>query len=524
MKRIFKKSPKSITMGIAAIAMSSPSMADTITWKDPTSGNTGWNNSANWNPNRPLATGDDVVIFPRSGGNTYSITTTAINSLTLSPYAGITPRNVNLTGAILNVGAGGISNQLDDKNGILTISEGVRLNAAQIWTATGQIVVAKAVTQADASATLTVQGQRSVVFNENSTGWSSGLNVRGTVAMGAVAVASGGSIITPWGTGRITLTTVGAPSVISPKLEFGSTATAADAATLTNNFVLANEASSTGNFYFEASSSATSSAPRYNLTGSISDATVGAARGLYFQSASGKNGTFVLSGESTHQVRTEVGTGTTLLINGQHTNAADYHIQSGATLGGTGRISSGRFSLDGEGNRWANVVLEGGAKLSPGDIAVDGGIGTFTLNLKTNESDRSGGILDISAAVSGAHTGALIFRLAGLGINDKVVLEADTVLKIGIGQLNFDDFAFSIRDGSSIGIGVYTLFSSNTAIDGTLGGFLSGMIGGYQAEIAFDNNNQNLILSVIPEPGTRSLLAGALGLTILLCRAPRRNC
>jgi hypothetical protein len=82
-------------------------------------------------------------------------------------------------------------------------------------------------------------------------------------------------------------------------------------------------------------------------------------------------------------------------------------------------------------------------------------------------------------------------------------------LEIGSGILNFDDFSFTALAG--FGEGTYVLFNGDTAISGTLGTALDGTIGGLNASIALADNNKDVVLNVVPEPGTATILLAGLG-------------
>lgn len=211
------------------------------------------------------------------------------------------------------------------------------------------------------------------------------------------------------------------------------------------------------------------------------------------------SGTQTLSGNNTYSGTTLVSAGT-LLVNGTHTSAGAYTVAG--TLGGNGSISTA-------GN--AGVTLNAGAHLAPGA----GTPGTLTMDL-------GAGSLSLSAAVAATNSQSMQFDLDVLGNSDRIVLSnALSVLNIGSGGLEFDDFAFTL--GGSFGAGVYTLFDTSNTIAGTLGANLTGSLGGYNAAISFANGNQDIVLTVtaVPEPGVSALLLGGLGLLTLACRCRR---
>ncbi len=206
-------------------------------------------------------------------------------------------------------------------------------------------------------------------------------------------------------------------------------------------------------------------------------------------------GIMLLSGNSTYQKATIVNAGT-LLVTGSLLNS-QITVNSGGTFGGTGSVTTTNKSF---------TLLSGG-KLDPG---TNGSIG-LTINTGTNT-------FDISAGVSGANTGALLFNLDGVSSSDKISLSLGT-LNIG-SELDFNDFSFTTSAG--FGPGTYTLFDLNDS-SATLSGSLAltgldGTVGGLGATLAVSGND--VVLQVVPEPGAAiSLLAG---LAVLSLRPRRR--
>jgi len=141
-------------------------------------------------------------------------------------------------------------------------------------------------------------------------------------------------------------------------------------------------------------------------------------------------------------------------------------------------------------------------------------VGTLKLNLGT-------GKLDISAAVAANNSRTMVFDLSSTGF-DKVDLSGtSSVIAIGTGVLEFNDFAFSA--GNDITTGTYTLFDSNSTISGSLGTNLSGVINGsIVANLALADSNHDIVLNITsaPEPGSLSLLG--LGAAGVLRRRRRR--
>ncbi|MCS7049390.1 MAG: hypothetical protein NZ483_08875, partial [Verrucomicrobiae bacterium] len=194
-----------------------------------------------------------------------------------------------------------------------------------------------------------------------------------------------------------------------------------------------------------------------------------------FEQLSAVSGTTDLNGNAPVAGAATVAAGATLRVNG--------------TLGATGLAVSG--TLGGNGTVQAPTTMNAGSALKPGSS-----IGTLVI-----DDD-----LDLTAAVNDPATGALEFELGSLPHHDKVLTDS---LKIGIGKLEFDDFQFT---DLGITLGSYVLFASETPIVGTLGANLTGTISGYSATLALANGNHEIVLHIIPEPGTATLTFGAVAL------------
>jgi hypothetical protein len=118
----------------------------------------------------------------------------------------------------------------------------------------------------------------------------------------------------------------------------------------------------------------------------------------------------------------------------------------------------------------------------------------------------------VTDAVAVIDSAALLFDLGAS--SDKVLLTAG-VLDIGAGGLAFDDFAFSTT--GSLANGTYTLFDTNFSIIGDLdlnAGNLTGMIGGQSATLGFGDGRNDLVLTVVPEPGAPVALLAGLGVLV----------
>ena len=189
------------------------------------------------------------------------------------------------------------------------------------------------------------------------------------------------------------------------------------------------------------------------------------------------SGTLELSGASTPSGNPVLVQGGTLLITGS-LSGSTVEVQSGGTLGGNGTIGS-------------DVYILAGGKLSPGTSP-----GTLTV---------TGTQLDVSDAVFGTNTQALVFELGT--VSDRVDITTGQ-FGLGLGVLEFDDFAFTA--GPGFGPGTYTLFDSTQDVFGSLGANLAGTIGAFGATLSLADTDNDLVLTVVPEPGSAALLLAGL--------------
>jgi fibronectin-binding autotransporter adhesin len=190
-------------------------------------------------------------------------------------------------------------------------------------------------------------------------------------------------------------------------------------------------------------------------------------------------GTLTLSDSNSYKGNTVINTGTlTLTSTGSIDSSPIIDVMSGATFDVSAKSS---FSLGGTQTLMGggNVTAAAGSHIAPGDSA-----GTLTIsgNLTLND----GALLDFELASS-------------TSASDKISMISSTLYLNG---LDFSDFTFTALNG--FGKGTYTLIDAKT-ISGSLGSNLTGTIDGFTATLSTYNND--LILTVVPEPGTWMLLA-----------------
>jgi autotransporter-associated beta strand protein len=207
-------------------------------------------------------------------------------------------------------------------------------------------------------------------------------------------------------------------------------------------------------------------------------------------------GILTLSAANTYTGATNIDAGT-LVLTGSISASNLITVDSGATFDVSG--VGGGFSLGatqtlaGDGTVVGGVSTSVGTKLSPGQSP-----GTLTLS----------GALNITNAISLTDSDALVFEL---GVSSDQILLTAGALTIGSGALAFDDFVFSNSGG--LAVGTYTLFNTTTPIIGTLDvANLTGAIGGFTGTIGFGDGGNDIVVTVVPEPGTAMVLLGGMGL------------
>ncbi len=176
------------------------------------------------------------------------------------------------------------------------------------------------------------------------------------------------------------------------------------------------------------------------------------------------SGVLALSGSNTYTGPTTITLGK-LVVDGWLPNSAV--TVNGGTLGGTGHLSSGTVTAGGQiapGNPLGTLHFSGGLVLSSG--------------------------ADMDFELDTPSTSSMI-----------------SCSSLTLGGQQFSNFAFPYT--ANFAPGTYYLIEAGSSPSGTLGTSTSGTIDGYPASLAVKGNN--LVLTVVPEPGTLALFGVGVG-------------
>lgn len=195
-----------------------------------------------------------------------------------------------------------------------------------------------------------------------------------------------------------------------------------------------------------------------------------------------------------------------LLVSGSLNGTSNVSVAASATLGGNGTIRPGNGAI-------TNISSTAQVNVAANGILAPGGTGT-TGTLKIDSSTST-----VANILNFAPNAKIQLRLDSGNQSDRISLlngSANDILFGGNNVIDFTDLT-----GGNLAPGLYTLFTADTA-DAYSGLTLSGqtITGGLQignglsayASSSLLLSGNDIVLQVIPEPGSMALLLGGLGL------------
>jgi len=241
------------------------------------------------------------------------------------------------------------------------------------------------------------------------------------------------------------------------------------------------------------------------------------------------SGTVTLSGSNSYTGATAVNAGT-LNINGSI--AASASTVNGGTLAGSG--TTGAVTVAGGGTvagtlHTGALMVQLNGVVSPGTTvgvlsaasATFQSGGSFTLQLNNDGGSGSAGVNWDKVAITGS------LDISGLSSSNKFVLSLQTLVGTTPGLLGTFDQSVNHTWASIITTAGLTLpgtgFNSNLFSVNT-SGFQNSFAGTFTViQDPISSNNLDLLYTAIPEPGTWAMLAGGVGMLVMLQQARRRR-
>ncbi len=360
-------------------------------------------------------------------------------------------------------------------------------------------------------AAFTVTGSTLVSGALINSGGNNTTNGANTNALGDLVVNTGGSVIGSAGGDGGTTTGIRTYHLNARSLSGGGTLSASSMTQLGTRDVNLNLA--------------TLAATATTFSGVLRDSTVASSGTNRLHLVVSGSGRQTLSGANTYTGQTRVKTGGTLLVNGTHLQATNgvgggsatdglYHVESTATLGGSGGRIAGRSTA----NNTNLVYVASGGTLAPGGsgLVLDGGnlTGANARHLRLD----TGAEVAFTLAADGSSASYLaLWNYAGA--ND-VVFNNNVVNLTLEGGLVEGTYTVSL-------VNFYTDAGDTDALSGltnglTLtGGLLDARI--TSAELLFNATNISLQYTVVPEPAAGVLGLFGLGAWVFVRRARSRK-
>jgi hypothetical protein len=402
---------------------------------------------------------------------------------TVNTYTGLTTVNNGLLVLGISGGSGGLASG----NGLTIGASGTAdfQNAGQTLGAVANANTAtNALNFSNAAGTTTLAS----LSGGGNTRFGSNATITGGISSGTITTV--GLL-----TANITGGTVSAGSLSASSLSGGST-TVSGVATIGTM--------SAGNATLNGATSSINTLTGGNLTlGSSTALTV--SGGTFNGSLSGGqslfttgNFTFGSTSTSTFSGATSVGTGQTLVVNG-NLSSASVSVTSGATLAGSGTVTG-------------STTIQDSGTLAPGNSP---GLITFTGDLTFNHVDAKA-VFEVNGTGRGTDYDAV-------NVSGALAYNGDLTVSFGYSptvppSVTYDLFNFSTETGNFDSI---TIGGSYTASLSRTGDLWSGTDGGNTVTFSFDQTNGVLTIAAIPEPSALAALAGFGVIGLALSRRRR---
>jgi autotransporter-associated beta strand protein len=438
----------------------------------------------------------DSTVNTRISGNVTNVsgqigalTKNGLGTLTLNgtvnTYTGLTTVNNGLLVLGISGGSGGLASG----NGLTIGASGTAdfQNAGQTLGAVANANTAtNALNFSNAAGTTTLAS----LSGGGNTRFGSNATITGGISSGTITTV--GLL-----TANITGGTVSAGSLSASSLSGGST-TVSGVATIGTM--------SAGNATLNGATSSINTLTGGNLTlGSSTALTV--SGGTFNGSLSGGqslfttgNFTFGSTSTSTFSGATSVGTGQTLVVNG-NLSSASVSVTSGATLAGSGTVTG-------------STTIQDSGTLAPGNSP---GLITFTGDLTFNHVDAKA-VFEVNGTGRGTTFDAV-------NVSGALTYNGDLTVSFGYSptvppSVTYALFNFNTETGD---FDTITIGGSYTASLTRAGDLWSGTDGGNTVTFSFDQTNGVLTVAAIPEPSALAALAGFGVIGLALSRRRRAS-
>ncbi len=466
-----------------------------------------WNNSATWNPDGFIATGDDLFIGTGTLGNNQTILYSASSYMALSASGSaytVSPRSVTFDNSLGQFPVGGID--LQNSSAGTAQAGTIRFATPDFESLVVQggtapeVLIRSRVSSAAMAINLDYEGKTDFRVSNGGTLTLNGTNTpsSGIITGTGGFRKTGDGLLVLIGSNSFTggLEITGGTVSTSSNLNLGSGVAPNEDAVVING----------GTLRYTNSSVITNFSNRGMKVGEDIGTIELTSGNLRLQNTignvSGEAGVLRRTGVAILSIEADTThTGGTLLESGQISLAGNSTLGGS---GGTGIVVSADAILRGSG------IINGDSSFNPGSVLM-----IDQMTSTTGVSDIYGNLLingDVS--LGGA---AFLFDLDSPSAADQ--LGVNGTIDIGSGLLDLS--SFTLTAGTNFGAGSYTLFESDALIDGSLGVNLTGMLSGYDISLGISDDGTKLVLTAVPEPA--AAMIGGIGMLLLLRRRQRSN-